>query len=104
MTDITYDLGEIEACANTMRSEQEIADSDSTTTSTTVSDAGVAWGADEAGQAFAGIYLDGASEAMAAVLHSPKQLGQLADNLDQTAKLYGDGNEKNLQAIREVLA
>ena len=60
------------------------------------------WGSDAVGQAFAAVYLPGATSVMDAVLDTGPQLGQIADALATSAGGYADTEQTNQGAASSV--
>lgn len=60
------------------------------------------WGTDTIGQAFATVYLPGASSVMDGVLDTGPQLGQIADTLASNAGGYADTEQTNQGAASSV--
>lgn len=60
------------------------------------------WGSDAIGQAFATVYLPGASSVMDGVLDTGPQLGQIADTLASNAGGYADTEQTNQGAASSV--
>lgn len=89
----THDVSAIRDASSSVGKASTGATSTVTSTVSEIKGIGVAWGADEAGAAFAGVYLDPAQQAMTAVVQVGHQLDRISEALQQAA----DGHEETEQ-------
>lgn len=90
----THDVSAIRDASSAIGKSATGATSTLTSTVSEIKAIGVAWGADAAGAAFAGVYLDPAEEAMTAVV----QVGHHLDRISSTLSRAADGHEETEQA------
>ncbi|MGO1972611.1 MAG: WXG100 family type VII secretion target [Propionibacteriaceae bacterium] len=94
MSDLsTHDVSAIRDASSSVGKAATGATSTVTSTVSEIKGIGVAWGADEAGAAFAGVYLDPAQQALTAVV----QVGHQLDRISATLQNAADGHEETEQ-------
>lgn len=102
MSDHTHDTSELRSTATAVDGIATTAVSDISTVVDGISSRTQVWGTDAVGGAFAGIYLDPAERAMAAVVQGAYQIGQIAELLGGTAQGYDDTESENVAAASGV--
>lgn len=99
----THDVGAIRDASSTVGKSASGAAATVSGTVSAVKGVGVAWGADEAGAAFAGVYLGPAEEAMTAVVQVGHQLERISETLQQAATGHEDTEQVNADSSTALL-
>lgn len=102
MSDLTYDLGDLSAGSQAITALASTASLAAQALAETANDAAMSWGTDAPGQAFAGVYLDPATEALSSALTVGHQLNSIASNIAQMRTLYEQNEETGVALAEDV--
>lgn len=102
MPDLSFDLAELSTGSQEITTLAADAAAASRALARACESAAMSWGTDEPGQAFAGAYLDAATEALSSALTVGRQLTSIAENITRMGTVYAEGEADAEDLIKEI--